>query len=353
MKKIFTFPSAIEENNIELINVADTFIEGIKVLSEDKNYIIGNLALREGVSPHKFLNSSSEDLDYRILMRTGLILATQGSNYNFNLTVGFPYSTYQSYKESAVSFLQGRHTISIDTRTFGGKGIEKVGITVENVDVIPELEGCIKAIRKGELSEKDNFFVASLGFGTFEAALSTPKGTVNRTIISTKGISYAQTVLEEQMQKKYYLSLLTEQQIEKAFQRGSIVIGRKKVDITELRDKALRTYYSEVISPSVRKKFANEDFLDTTKIYLTGGGALYGELVKLFKTEFESVIDVIVLQEPVNAAGVGYCLNSAGKFKEEGYDFVEKTVSVGIDIGNANTVVVVNVNPDTEHAENQ
>lgn len=342
MKKIFALPSAIEENELELTNVADSFIDGIKIIRDDgRSYIIGALALTEGISPHKFLNSSSEDIDYRILSLASLILATRGKYLRFNLTIGFPYSTFQSYQNSAIEFLQGRHTVSIDTRTFGGDDIERVNIVVENVNVMPELEGCIKAVRKGENAEKDNFFITSLGFGTFEAALSTSKGTVNRTIISTKGINYAQNILEKQLQKKYYLNLLTEQQIEKAFQRGIIIIGRKKVDIRELRDKALRTYYTEVVSPSLRKKFSDEDFMDTSKIYLVGGGACYDELVKLFKSEFDNIVEVIVPRDPNYAAGTGYCLNSLEITSDEDFDSDEQPVSVGLDIGNASTVVVV------------
>jgi len=344
MKKIYTFPSVLEESYIELSNVADTFLDGMRITEFDgKNYLVGNLALSEGTSPHKFLNSSANDIDYRILTLVSLVLATQGSFFRFNVTTGFPFITYQTYKKGAVDFLAKRHQIAIDTKTFGGQNIEKVSINVENVDVITEIEGCVKAIREGDTQEKENFFIVSLGFGTFEAGLSTPKGIVNRTMLSTKGINYAVSILEKDLQKDYYLSLLTEQQIERAFQRGSIVIDRQRINIKELRTKALKAYFNEVVSPTIRKKFNNEDFLNTSKIYLAGGGALYPEMVEFFKQEFDSILDVIVPQDPQYCAGIGYCINSIDKSKSVNrHNLKDEGIAyVGIDLGNSNTVIVI------------
>ncbi len=346
MRKIYTFPSVLEESYTDLINVAETFLDGMRITDFDgKNYLVGNLALSEGTSPHKFLNSSANDLDYRILTLVSLVLATQGSFFKFNVTTGFPFITYQTYKKGAIDFLAKKHQIAIDTKTFGGQNVERVNINVESVDVLTEIEGCVKGIREGDTQEKENFFIASLGFGTFEAGLSTPKGMVNRTMLSTKGINYAVGILEKDLQKDYYLSILTEQQMERTFQRGAIVIDRQKINIKELRTKALKTYFTEVISPSMRKKFSNEDFLNTSKIYLAGGGALYPELVELFKKEFENILDVIVPTDPQYCAGVGYCINSMNKAKAAStnrYNMKEDGIAyVGIDLGNSNTVIVI------------
>jgi plasmid segregation protein ParM len=103
----------------------------------------------------------------------------------------------------------------------------------------------------------------------------------------------------------------------------------------------LQSYYSEVISPSIRKKFNDEDYINTKKIYLAGGGAMYSELVELFKREFQDILEVIVFPEPYMCASKGYCLNSmekAGKNIEKD----EQVVYIGIDLGNSNTAVVVN-----------
>ena len=348
MKKIYTFPSVFEESNIDLTNVARTFLDGMKVTEFDgKNYIVGNLALTEGTAPHKFLNSSAQDLDYRILSLVSLVLATQGSYFRFSITTGFPFVSYNSFKKGAIDFLTKRHQIAIDTKTFGGQSVEKVNVSIENADVLTEIEGCIKAIRDGETREKDNFFVASLGYGTFEAALSTSESFVNRTAVSARGINYAVSILEKDLQKDYYISMITEQQMERAFQRGVMMIERQKIDLKEIRKNALEIYYQEVISPAMRKKFSNSDFMDTSKIYLAGGGAFYPELVDMFKKEFEGILDVIALPEPHLCAGLGYCLNSLKKSKkEDNSDLKDNMVYIGMDLGNSNTVVVVDTNED-------
>ncbi len=345
MQKSFIFPSVFEENYREYEKVADSFLEAMKIVNfKDKNYIIGELALKEGNSPHKFLNSSAEDLDYQLLGLIGLLVATQGTYSKLVLTTGFPFTTYQAYKEGALNFFKGSHEIVFDSKTLGGDGTEKVSFSVPEMDVMAEVDGCVKAIRNGKINEKENFFIASLGYGTFELALSSPGGLVYRTTNSAQGLMYAVNRLENELQKKYYLSLLTEQQLERAFQRGRMIIKRKDTDLTELRTKALQSYYYEVISPAIRKKLTDEDFYRSQKIYLVGGGAMYSEIVDLFKEEFSGVLDVIVMPEPHLAASKGYCQHSVelAKNKINTLDDKSSFTCVGLDLGNNNTVVTVN-----------
>jgi plasmid segregation protein ParM len=343
MKRSYVFPSVYEETAVDYPKVAENFIEGMKIVNfNQRDYLIGNMALSEGTSPHKFLNSSAQDLDYQLLALTSLIIATQGTYNKLVITAGFPFITHPIYKKGANDFYLGKHQVSFDTRTFGGPGVENLSVNVEVLDIMTEVDGCIKAIREGQLADKGNFFIGSLGFGTFELALSTPAGIIHRTAHSEKGINYAVNILENEIQKQYYLNMLTEQQIERAFQRGSFVINRRKVDITEMRQRALTSYYNEVISPAMRKKFSNEDFLKTDKLYLVGGGAMYQELVNLFKEEFKDILDVIVYPEPYLAASEGYCLNSVALARSNNsLELKDGTAYVGIDLGNSNTVVTV------------
>lgn len=342
MKRSYLFPSVYEETFVDHYKVAENFMDGMKIVKfNNHDYLIGNLALSEGVYPHKFLNSSVNDIDYQLLALTSLIIASHGKFERLVLTVGFPYISYNIYKKAAVDFLQGKHQVSFDTRTFGGNGIESLSVNIDKVEVISELDGCIKAIRDGQTAEKNNFFVGSLGFGSFELALSTPAGVVQRTTHSERGISYAVNILENEIRKEYYINL-SEQQIERAFQRGTFVINRRKVDVTELRKLALTSYYNEVLSPAMRKKFMDEDYLKTQKIYLVGGGAMYPELVSLFKEEFQSIIDVVVIPEPYLCASEGYCLHSLSTSQATNtMENRDSTAYVGIDIGNSNTVVTV------------
>lgn len=345
MEKSFIFPSVFEENYREYEKVADTFLEAMKIIKfDEKDYIVGELALKEGNSPHKFLNSSAEDLDYKLLGSIGMLVATQGNYSKLIITTGFPFTTYQPFKKGAIDFFKGSHEINFDSSPLGGDGFETVRFNVPEVDVISELNGCIKAIRNGEIKEKDNFFVASLGYGTFELGLSSPEGLIFRTTNSAKGLMYAVNILENELQKNYYLNLLTEQQIERAFQRGRMIINRKNTDLKEIRDKALRSYYSEVVSPAMRKKLTDEDFYRSRKIYLVGGGAMYDVIIDLFKEEFKDILDVIVIPEPYLTASKGYCQHSIEMAKERlnTLDNKDSYTCVGLDLGNNNTVITVN-----------
>jgi hypothetical protein len=345
MQKSFIFPSVFEENYRQFEKVADTFLDAMKIVNfKDKDYIVGELALKEGNSPHKFLNSSAHDLDYQLLGSIGLLIATQGSYSKLIVTTGFPFTTYQPYKKEAIDFLKGSHEINFDSSPLGGKNSETVRLTVSEADVLPEVNGCVKAIRNGEIKDKEHFFIASLGYGTFELGLSSPEGIIYRTTHSAHGLMYAVNIWEYELQKKYYINLLTEQQIERSFQRGRMIINRKNTDLTDLREKTLKTYYSEVISPAMRKKFNDEDFFRAKKIYLTGGGAMYDVIVDCFKEEFNDILDVIVFSEPYLAASKGYCQHSIEIAKDliNTLDNKESYTCVGLDLGNNNTVITVN-----------
>jgi hypothetical protein len=343
MKRSYVFPSVYEETTVDFAKVAANFIEGMKINNfNQRNYLIGNMALTEGNAPHKFLNSSAQDLDYQLMALTALIIAAQGTDNKMVITTGFPFITHAIYKKGARDFYSGKHQVSFDTRTFGGTGVENISVNVSAFDVMTEIDGCIKAIRQGHIAETQNFFIGSLGFGTFELALSTPSGIIQRTAHSEKGINYAVNILENEIEKQYYLNMLTGQQIERAFQRGFFLINRRKVDVLEMRKRALTSYYNEVISPAMRKKFSDEDFSRTNKLYLVGGGAMYSELITLFREEFLDILEVIVYQEPYLCASEGYCLNSIAMVPAtNNLELKENVTYVGIDLGNSNTVVTI------------
>ena len=168
MKRSYVFPSVYEETTVDFAKVAANFIEGMKIVNfNQRDYLIGNMALTEGNAPHKFLNSSAQDLDYQLLALTGLIIAAQGTDNKMVITTGFPFITHTIFKKGARDFYLGKHQVSFDTRTFGGTGVENVSVNVVAFDCMTEIDGCIKAIRMGHMAEKQNFFIGSLGFGTF------------------------------------------------------------------------------------------------------------------------------------------------------------------------------------------
>ena len=349
MERSFVIPSVFEENSIELHKVADNLVDGIKITNfNGKDYLVGNLALREGSAPHKLINTSVNEIDFQLMAVSGLLVSTMGRYSKLVVTTGFPFTTFQSYRKDAEKFLQRRFDVGFDTRTYGGSKLEMSSFTVDSVEIMTEIDGCVKAIRDGAQPDRNNFFVASLGYGTFEIAQSLPKGVVNRTTYSSKGLQYAVSIVENELKKQYYLNLLTEQQIEKAFQRGLIVLNRKRISLKELRLKALTSYYNEVILPAIKRKFTDEDYTNTDRLYLVGGVARYPELVDMFREEFSSFLDIVVYPDPYLCAGKGFCLQSIAKAKlTSDLENRENTAYVGIDIGNSNTVVYIHV-PDND-----
>ena len=353
MLKSYNFPSVYEATNQELANVAENILDGIKINLDDTDYIVGNLALVEGYSPHMSINAAPTDEEYKLLSEASLLLTQPKGEEEIYLTTGFPFATYILYRDKAMEVLQGRHIINYDASTFGGPNTTKREVNVGKVEIIPEIMGCTTAIREGNLQEKENFFIVSLGYGTCEAVVSTRAGLINRSAVSTHGIRHAVNLLANELSKNFYLNLKTEHQIDVAFQKGNITVNRVKHNILDIREKVLKMYYNEIVAPNLRKAFIDDDFNKCTKMYLVGGGALYPELVDCFKEEFGDIVSVNVYPEPEKCASQGYCLNSKIKSSvarsniphnieaEEIKIFRNPQLAVGIDIGNANTCVTI------------
>src|SRR6201989_20448 len=101
-----SFSSLIENNNSSLNNTSSDLLNGLKVFHNNQWYICGNLALNEGLAPHKLLNSSPEDLDYQLLVKAAMLLVTEDVEHPVTITTGFPYATYRIYKDVAIEQLK-------------------------------------------------------------------------------------------------------------------------------------------------------------------------------------------------------------------------------------------------------
>lgn len=331
--EVIKYPSVFESSNLELRNVARDLVSGLKIYQDQVGFLVGDLAHSEGISPHRNINSSPDEDDYRIFLKAGLLLASQKLGSPITVTTGFPFSTFQVFKEKAYSLIEKEHLIEFDTHTFGGGGKKKVAVEVDRAAVLPEVVGCSIAVRQLEPDANGNFFVVSLGYGTMEAILSTEGGLVQRSSVSTFGLRYAINLISRELQKDYYLDLKTEHQIDQYFSDGSIFLNRKRIDLKELRKQVLTQYYKDVISPSIRKAFTDTDFAKTEDLYLAGGGANYIDLVNLFREEFDGVLNIHVPEKPEQLASIGYCYNSLS------INGGAKDKAVGLDLGNSSTIL--------------
>lgn len=334
MFNIKKLPSLIEINNSVLSGTSRDLIDGLKIYHDNQWYACGNLALNEAKLPHKLINSSPSDVDYQILLKASLLLMQDSIEQPLTLTTGFPYATYHLYREETMNFLNKTHHIEHDASTYilnGGK--KNVLLDVHQVDVMPEVVGCALALRKGEAQETGSFFVLSCGFGTFESIMSTDSGIVEQSTISTIGMSYAVNLMMKELVNNYYLEFRNAHLMDEAFQKGFIILNKKLIDLKELRRNSLRAYYQEVISPNLRNVITDANLMKTNRIFLCGGAMYYEDLVNCFKDEFGDIAQLTIVSDPEQLASKGYALNSlriSGGRKQS---------SLGIDIGNATTVV--------------
>jgi hypothetical protein len=232
----------------------------------------------------------------------------------------------------AVNLLKKSHIVEFDASTYSNGNKKTVIQDVQNVEVIPEIVGCTIALRKGEQQAEGNFFVLSCGFGTFESILSMEHGIVEQTMVSTHGLRYAVNKMISELEKTHYLEFRDAHLMDEAFQKGYIILNRKNVDLKEIRRNVLKAYYNEVISPKLRNVITDANLMKANKIYLCGGGMLYQELVDCFRNEFGEIAQLEFVTDPASLASKGYALNS---LRVSGH----KRSSIGLDIGNATTVI--------------
>jgi len=330
-----TIPSVIERYNQPLINVSGTTEKNIQLYDNGVGYLIGDLALSQGQVPYRNINSSPSEIDYQLFAKAGLLIASGAKSGELVVTTGFPYTTYELFKQQASDFFTTRD-IFIEFASDNGLTIDhkKIQLTIKHFEVMPEILGCINAVRKGPIEEKGDFFIVSLGYGTCETGLSTSTGLISRTCMSVPGLRYAVNSMQGELSRNFNLGMKNEHMINQSFQHGKIVVDRKRKDLTDSRRNNLTNYYDEVISPTLKKAFSDNDFEKAEKIYLVGGGALYTDLVNSFKQEFDGVLEVIVPEDAAYMASLGYCLRSY-----QWCSVANAQMAVGLDIGNAYTVV--------------
>ncbi|MDZ7690690.1 MAG: hypothetical protein U5K69_06070 [Balneolaceae bacterium] len=252
------------------------------------------------------------------------------------MTLGFPFSMYQLHQNTAKQRLTKSYDIIYDSSTYsmnGASGKQAVSVNLNQVFVIPEVAGSIITLRHGDMPETGDFFVISLGYGSCEGVLSTRSGIIRRTAISSRGIRYAINLMQDELRKDHYLGFKTEHQLNVAFQRGKININKRTLDLTSLRKKVLKSYYSNIIRPALVNAFQDSDFETANKLYIVGGGAYFNELTNEISSEFSDVLNVIVPENPHTMAVRGYCINTQKQAPND--------VAVGVDLGNANTLVCV------------
>jgi len=331
-----TFPSVFESAFGNTENSSRDLLNGLKIKNENIWYLAGNLAKRGGINPNKVVNASPQEEDYEVLFKAALITVAETIQQPMFVTVGFPFSTYNVYKEAAERFLARKNfLVEYDTQTFHNRGaVKKALFDIERFDVIPEIVGGIIGLKKVLGPQQPKSFIAiSLGFGTIEGAMATADGLVQRTVFSSHGLRYAINNLTRELNKKYYLEMKNEHQLDDAFVKGFIFINRKNIDLKQLRKEILHQYYKEIISPLFKRYFTDSDFENCEKIYLLGGGAFYTELQEAFQEEFKDVMPVEIAPDADKLASIGDLYNSL-RISDEKFES-----AIGIDLGNATTIV--------------
>lgn len=332
-----SFPSVFETAFGSSENSSKDLLNGLKIKKDNSWYLVGNLAKVGGVNPGRITNASPNEEDFEILFKAAMLSIIDKVKQPLYVTMGFPFSTFNVYRQPASTFLSKKHFLTeYDTQTFHVNGtVKKSMYDIENYEIIPEIVGCVIGLKKTVPVPQNNFITISFGFGTVEGGMANPDGLIHRTCFSSHGIQYAINNLSKELNRKYFLGMKNEHQLDDTFMKGTFFSDRKKVDITDIRGEVLRQYYKDVVSPLMRKYFTNNDLENCDKIYLMGGGAYYTDLINAFMEDFKDFIPVEIAPQPENLASIGYLYNSL-RISDN-----KKDNSIGIDLGNASSIISI------------
>ncbi|MEY4660255.1 MAG: hypothetical protein RLZZ42_207 [Bacteroidota bacterium] len=333
--KITGFTSLLETSFGRNPVSASSLLHGIRIKHEDNWYLVGDACKNLGRNPHRIVNASPDELDYKILFNSALLLSANNYSEKINLTVGFPFSTYNMYRPLAEKYLMNKNfMVEYDTSVFKRDGIvERKVVEVAQFDIIPELAGCVIGLKKEYNATEENFLMISIGFGTIEMGVVTAEGLNRRTVISVPGIIRCIKHLRDELERDNFIGFMTDHQLDEAFKKGSVILNRQNINLTTLRSNILKSFYKEYISDTIRSMISDRDFETLQKIYVCGGGVHYQEIRDCFKNEFEKIMPVEIVAEPDTLAAIGYYHNSQ-KMPAVGASNV-----VGIDLGNSSTYV--------------
>lgn len=341
------FPSLVESHAGELRQVAPNLLNGMKILHEGQAYLVGQLAVVEGQSAQKAVNESPADAGYQVLAKAGVLVGAQQTDEPISLVTGFPWGTFLQNREAATQFYTRLVDIEYDARPHGGGAAARKQVDIARVEILPEIVGCAVALRYGPLNVNSDAFVVSLGYGTTEACRMTRSGVVQRTMVSAPGIRVAVEIMGRDLSRRYPTGLRRSHQLDTGFRNGEMTISRQKVSTADLRKTALERWFTDALRPVFRNVWTDDDFARTNKLYLVGGGAHYADLVEQFKREFEGILDIVVVPDPELQAAAGY-LHAAQALARKAGGAV-----IGLDIGNAQTIVATRKDGDAAVADDQ
>jgi hypothetical protein len=336
--KITGFTSLLEASYGKLPVTSSSLLNGIRIKYEDNWYLVGQACRNLSRNPHRLVNASPEEPDYQVLFLAALLLSTNNSSDRIDLTLGFPYSTYNIYRPVLERFLAKKNfVIEYDTSTYKKDGIiEKKLIEIGNFEVVPELAACVIGLKKHYKVPEENFMVISLGFGTIEIGVVSDEGLNKRTVISIPGIVRCIKNLRDELEKENIIGFMTDHQLDDAFVKGSVILNRNLINLKKIKSSILKSFYKEYISDTIRTMISDRDFERIEKIYICGGGTHYEELQESFKHEFDRIVSVEFVKEPDVLAATGYYFNSLRISNGQ------SSLPVGIDLGNSITYVCTN-----------
>lgn len=337
--KIVGFTSLLESSYGKLPVTSTNLLNGMRISLDDNWYLVGGACRNLGRNPHRLVNASPEEVDYKVLLHAALLHCSRSTSDRITLSLGFPYSTYNIYRGLAEKYLANKtFKIEYDTSLFKKDGgVDKKFIEIENFEVIPELAAAVIGLKKYHKAEEENFLVISLGFGTTEIGVVSSEGLNKRTVISIPGIQRCIQNLRDELEKENFIGFLTDNQLDDAFIKGSVILNRVPINLAPLKANILKSFYKEYISDTIRVKISDRDFERIEKIYVVGGGVHYPELQAMFNHEFANVMPVEFVKEPDKIAAAGYYFNSV-RMANSG----ASGLPVGVDLGNSSTYICTN-----------
>lgn len=270
------FPSVVGVGK-EIKFLSDSFfqkneIENLVVTYEDRQYFVGNLAVRQSDIASRSLDQNRvTDKNAKILLLTALGLLAKWENQNFNIVTGLPTDLFGAYYMDWSKSIKGQYEVA-----FGSNGSKKVKkFSVKEARIIPQPFGTLyDQILSGTGAQTQQELarlvvgIVDIGFRTTDFAVANELEYIDHLSFSTNtALSSAYRIIGARLREDYKIDK-ENHELDRIVEQGAIRIAGKSYDLTSMKKDA----YGQVATKIITELDSRWDYRDFDVILLTGGG---------------------------------------------------------------------------------
>lgn len=301
----FVFPSVVGDGNpgvpLRLGFDQPAVTDDIRLTVDGRMYFVGNLAIRQSRLAYRGLSATrAEGNDIKVLFLSALSLFCQDPLSRFSVVTGLPPGRMHLV-DDLVGRLRGEHHVA----RHSGQVTREMTIRIDQIHVVPQPLGAYWAqvldkrgqLREGATLAEGRVGIVDIGFRTSDfVAVADGEYVPDWSRTVPIGLATAYDEISAQLSTQYGLERAP-YALDSSVIAGFVNIAGRRVDITELRDRA----FADVATKLLVELQSLWQLAEYDQVLLTGGGG-----PALEKYLLSHMPQGVVVEDPMTANSRGY-----------------------------------------------